>query len=296
MTPRVPLAPQLTTARVLLFAGALALAASCQTPARTASPAFDVVSIKPVADLSMCVSDRFAQPGGRLHATCARGDALIRFAYGISNPNVQLIGVPPWMYGVWYSIDAEPPDGFPDLPPVQNLNQVRLMTQALLADRFKLVLDREVRTIAGYNLTGSGSKLWPADDSHSTATLGAVTMQQMAPGTIYYMGAGVMAHAVRIPTIVDLLTALSGRFVFDRTGLTGVYDFAIGHQHDPPLPPGEPRASENGIVGVGDLPRSNGEPDLTAPEVAALLGLRLSPGRGPVEVFIVKSVQRPSEN
>jgi uncharacterized protein (TIGR03435 family) len=90
--------------------------------------------------------------------------------------------------------------------------------------------------------------------------------------------------------VKDLATVLSdvfGRPVINRTELKGLYDFGLKWTADVPpgpLPPGV------------QLP----PPDPSAPSlVTALqeqLGLKLESSKGPVEVLVIDSVQKPTEN
>jgi uncharacterized protein (TIGR03435 family) len=93
------------------------------------------------------------------------------------------------------------------------------------------------------------------------------------------MGAGVsMADLAR-----NLATP-ADRMVIDRTGLTGSWDLDLKYVTTPPTSdaPGLPRA-----------------PDGDASLFTALqeqLGLRLEPQRAPVEVLVITSIERPTEN
>jgi uncharacterized protein (TIGR03435 family) len=73
------------------------------------------------------------------------------------------------------------------------------------------------------------------------------------------------------------LPGMTGRLVEDKTGLTGVYDFTLHYSASEPPPP------------------DSTEPSLyTALEEQ--LGLKLEPTKGPVQVLVIDSVERPSAN
>ena len=90
----------------------------------------------------------------------------------------------------------------------------------------------------------------------------------------------------------NLATALApqvGRIVIDKTELTGNYDFELTY------------APEALGGGVGAPPLVNGNPvpvDPNAPNLFTALqeqlGLRLQADRGPVEVLVIDSVERPT--
>ena len=93
------------------------------------------------------------------------------------------------------------------------------------------------------------------------------------------MGAGV--------SMSDLARNLAGpadRMVVDKTGLTGSWDFDLTYVFDQPLPnvPGLPP------------PPADGAPLFTA--LQEQLGLKLEPQRAPVDVLVIVSIERPTEN
>ena len=96
-----------------------------------------------------------------------------------------------------------------------------------------------------------------------------------------------LANSVTISDVVRNLSNFVGRFVIDRTGLTGSWDLDLQWTPDPgmlpPLPPNAPPFP---------TPDPNGPSLFTA--VQEQLGLRLDSQRGPVEVLVIDSVEQPS--
>jgi uncharacterized protein (TIGR03435 family) len=84
-----------------------------------------------------------------------------------------------------------------------------------------------------------------------------------------------------------MLSPYDRRMVVDRTGMTGNRDFVLTYTPDQPSGPPPP--------GV-ELPPvdPNGPSLFTA--MQEQLGLKLEPATGPVEVFVIDRVERPSEN
>jgi uncharacterized protein (TIGR03435 family) len=82
-----------------------------------------------------------------------------------------------------------------------------------------------------------------------------------------------------MPAITGFLTSQAGRTVVDKTGLTGFYEVDLTY--------------------APDLPQE-AETDPNIPSLSTALreqmGLRLLPETGPVNTFVVESVQKPSEN
>ena len=98
----------------------------------------------------------------------------------------------------------------------------------------------------------------------------------MTPGRIAFGG-------LPISTFANGLAGQVGRVVVDRTGLEGNWDFELKFTAEPPagLPPGT------------ELPA----PDPNAPSIFTALqeqlGLKLQATKGPVEVFVIDSVEQP---
>jgi uncharacterized protein (TIGR03435 family) len=87
--------------------------------------------------------------------------------------------------------------------------------------------------------------------------------------------------------LATMVTGQMGRMVVDRTGLTGLWDFTLTYAREEPstLPP------------AGDVPTA---PDPGAPSIFTALqdqlGLKLEPTKGPMDVLVIDSVDRPTED
>jgi uncharacterized protein (TIGR03435 family) len=101
-------------------------------------------------------------------------------------------------------------------------------------------------------------------------------------------------HAAAVPfaNFVATLSQILGRTVIDKTDAMGLYDFDLKWTPElgqnigapGPLPPGVPPPSTD----------PSGPSLVTA--LQEQLGLKLESSRGPVEVLVIDSVQKPSEN
>lgn len=194
----------------------------------------------------------------------ARGSAqfLIEYAYGHNGMYVQ--GGPDWIRADRFDVDARQPSD------AQSYATMPAMMQRALADRFKLAVHRETRQTPILLLTVArgGPKLTrsaPTDEADSRGR----------PGEL-------VATRITMAGLASLLSRTIGRMVQDRTGLDGFYNITL-------------RAT-NELQGPDRLGRSPVDPD--APSIGTALeeqlGLKLEPGRGPVEFLIIDRVERPS--
>lgn len=245
----------------------LAMAFAWHVVGQERRPTFDVASVKRSA------GDGFpdAKPrraGSRVSMHNIRVATVVIYAYhlagGAMTTSYQLAGNLQMPDG-WeeYDIDAITPG----LPTDDDL---RLMFQVLLEERFKLKYRWQTRELALYDLTvaKNGPKLRAGDPNHRVAANQRST--QPEPGVSRLAGSGSME---------DLVRALSARLespVRNVTGLTGGwYEFDVPFARDMTVTASAPSL-------------------LTAVEEE--LGLKLKRSKGPVRVLLVERVERPTEN
>jgi hypothetical protein len=134
--------------RALTLATLLALSLDhghCQNLAKT--PAFEVASITPCKPgtpeppMEHAGMVQFTAPGGRFKASATTLKFLLEWAYGIQ-PS-QHSGGPSWIDTDRYDIIAKADGNATD-------DQMKLMIQTLLADRFQLMLHREKKELSVY--------------------------------------------------------------------------------------------------------------------------------------------------
>lgn len=221
-------------------------------------------------------------PGNRFRATNMTLHALVRYAYGARYENVH---GPGWLHATRYDVDANAPGSASEPSP----DTVRLMLRSLLVDRFKLVVSRRAKGTPGFVLTRVGSSLGPSmkastsDCTVERAREGSTSSEaksrcQISAGGDYVSGVGqpvaVLANALRVAT---------GSLVTDKTGLTGLYDFALTWTSG--NLPERPTASK---------PPADGGSIFTA--VREQLGLQLQARESEEEVIVVERIERPSAN
>ncbi len=198
--------------------------------------------------------------GGRLTIVNASVKTLIRNAYGILS--FQLVNEPRWLDSEMFDVSATTGSS-----EEITQEQMRVLLQTLLADRFGLKVHRERRTGTVYALViaPEGAKLVAGD----AATKPGVNTRK-GPGEARMKGTN-----EQVAALASNLGNQLGRFVLDQTGLTGGWDWDLVWDPDP-----GPEATRPSLF--------------TA--VRQQLGLRLEPKQGPMEVLVIDSVGRPSEN
>jgi uncharacterized protein (TIGR03435 family) len=259
------------------------------------------------ANFPLGPGDVYSRNRGLFRANGFSLAAYIEFAYKVT-PNQEeflLSQLPKWVTTERFDIEARA-EGNP------TKDQMRLMIQALLADRFRLAAHFENRQVPVFALIlDRPGELGPqlqkhADESPCPTTSivpspaptaqpqlldarfpatcgGMLAMPPSAPGRL--------RGGARNVTMELIASSLKGggssvdRPVLDRTGLTGKFDFAIEFtpQYGAGLPAG-----------------SNFRPDPTGPTfeqaLKEQLGLKLESQMGPMDFLVIDYIEKPSAN
>jgi len=265
-----------------LTACVVAALLSASIAAQQPKPRFEVASIK--RNESRRMSDALVPrvlPGGRLRAGNASVEQLLWFAYGWKA--YRIVGGPDWARQEQFDITAKAENDAP-------ADQIKLMVQSLLEDRFKLVThveQREMRYQALVRMRPDGP-LGPGlvtIDACSPAILNELRRKfpEKYPSPV---GAGMFSgcSSKGLDSLADLLTFERDAPVIDATGLTGSFHFSFRSQFQPAV--------------IARLGGPNIDPNLPAlsTALAEQLGLKLESRRGPVDVLVIDSVQEPTEN
>jgi uncharacterized protein (TIGR03435 family) len=177
------------------------------------------------------------------------------------------------------------------------------MLQALLEDRFQLMLHRESKELPLYALVvKKEGKLGPGLTESKEGTCTPIDMTKPPPpppepGKPRPVGCGGMmmsprqltASAASISNLVPTLSRILGRTVIDQTGLTGKYDILLQWTPD------ESQAIRPG-PDAPPAPPSDSAPPSIFTALQEQLGLKLESQKGPVDIFIVDRAEKPSEN
>jgi uncharacterized protein (TIGR03435 family) len=237
---------------------------------------FDVATIKP--------SDKPAG-GASMHTrrdSMISGGVLRRLIlFGYDLRDFQVTGGPDWVNTQVWEIKAtfdppEPEEGTLDeagRKAVQLREQQRV--QSLLADRFHFKCHFTTKELPIYELvpTKSGAKL--------TATTASDEKRHSISSNGNGRKTDLVATGVTLDELIGhLLSNEVGRTVVDKTGLTGSYDITLTW-----MP---------AMASAADTDAASGPTIFTALEEQ--LGLKLMPAKGPVQVLVIDSVEKPSEN
>jgi len=289
---------------------------------------FEVASVKP-ADLPtggfISLGPRTG-PGtsdpSRVNYRLATLKGLLMTAYDVKT--YQVIG-PSWL-------DTERFDIVATVPPGATKEQVNIMLQNLLADRFKVTLHHETKELPLFELTvgKNGSKLKPfvADPSAPAPIqpggpppgplgppqIGKDGFPALSPGGMVVM---MMPGRQRIKaskqTVSQLANSLSnqlGRTVVDKTGLIGEFDYTLEFSSEglsgsgpfggglgglpPPPPPGPPGGA---AVPTPPGPTDNAEAPTLISAIQDQLGLKLEQKKGPLDLLVIDRAEKvPTAN
>lgn len=229
-------------------------------------------------------------PGGRFRSAAVPLQILIAFAYNLPlmPQSWKISGGPDWVFSEagLYDIEATAPQGLipPGLPVNVRDERMRAMLQSLLTDRFHLRLRRETKELPIYALTvaARGPKLQESKIQEDSCKEGAIC-HQLRGG----LGRGIDGTAVSLSDIAAFVSNWTDRPVLDRTGVQTLFD--VKTEGWAPMRTRPPR-----MDGLSDPEGQTVSPTLF--EIFEKLGLSLQQGKGPVEMFLIESVERPTEN
>jgi len=195
---------------------------------------------------------------------------MISLMYRI--PMRQILNAPKW-------VDDDPYDLAAKADKKYNLDDLHIMYQNLLADRFHLKFHIETKEANAYVLT--------IDKGGSKMKVNTSPQDYNIP--ISFSGVGAM-KGVRVPMAYfcyNLGQLFQGdeRPVVDQTGLTGFYDFNLSW-----LPDNIPQNFRD------TLPQDVLDRPSIFVALKDQLGLKLTAQKGPVQYFVIDHVDRPTEN
>jgi uncharacterized protein (TIGR03435 family) len=193
---------------------------------------------------------------------------ILTRAYGV--PTFQVSG-PAWLSEEKYEIVA-------NVPPGSTKDDLSLMLQNLLAERFQLKLHHETRERTWYQLLVAKDGLKIKESQNVRRLPDGQVVQKMSTGAVF--GAShandqprLVATSASMALVANVLQERLGTFVKDETGVTGYYDFTVEF-----------------VSGAGDASTQSSAPDLFS--ALGDLGLKLQKVTGPMDFLVVDSVLR----
>lgn len=224
-----------------------------------AQPAFEVASVKP----NPAGGNRVEVTPGRVTITSATIATCIKWAYGLRDRQISGAtgAVSDLLTSERYDIVAKSAGVVPE-------DQLKLMLQTLLAERFQLTFHKQSKEMQVYALLvdKNGPKFHESQ--------GEGESQQQLKGKLTRQW-----KWTTMPQFANTLSDAMQAPVNDQTGLTAKYDLALD------LTP--------------YLPSTDERPDIAGMMVTAIreqLGLKMEARRSPVEVMIVERLEKPSAN
>jgi uncharacterized protein (TIGR03435 family) len=195
--------------------------------------------------------------------------AAIRWAYHVFN--FQVSG-PEWMGFERFDIVAKSAGPVPE-------DQLRLMAQTLLADRFQLKLHRVTKEMAAYVLS-VGKNGIKFKESATDGEFNVQPDQRRMTLTV---------QRIQGTQFVEMLSGVLRAPVIDQTGLKGKYDITIdGAKYMDQLS----KHSESGVA-----PDPMGPAALVIIAIEDELGLKVESRKAPVDLLIVDHAEKvPTEN
>ena len=185
---------------------------------------------------------------------------IVDAAFGIGEDrDAYLLAGPGWMVAERYDVAAR-------FPATTSADQVRLMLQALLKERFGMKFHRETRDVPAYVLVvgKSGLKARPAAE-------GSAPGFNRRPGHLE-------TRSATMAVLADKLSQQSDRPVVDKTAVPGSYEFTLDWTPD--------ELQSDGQAG----------PSLFT-AIEEQLGLKLEARKEPMEVVVVDYAEKiPSGN
>ena len=292
-----------TAAWVVLVAPvafSLARAAQSQTAPQTQAPqqapaaddpkfapfVFDIVSIKPHKDDPNATSKWMGiqnEPDG---ATMREIPAIFIISQAFGTIHFKLSGAPDWASRDKYDIDAkmEPDvaDALNKLSPEDQKLARKHMMLVLARDYLKASVHMDVTEVSIYELVvaKNGPKVTEVTDPAIPS--GGLRVRGSKTGTTWE------GHATPIANMMGQLSYAAGRPVYDKTGLTGRYDFTMTYMQEN-LSAAPPSAD-------GGAPPP---PDTAPPLARALeeqLGLKLVSAKGNMDVIVIDHIEKPLGN
>ena len=228
----------------------------------------------------------------------AYGRSGSRYTFPL-RPN-QIEGAPGWANSKKFDVDARVEETLATelrQHPDQIGDQMRLMLQSMLADRFKLKVSHATKDLPIYALVTAkgGAKFLHATSSFPDPMAPGYDPNQARQAITCQVG---WACAKAYNSMLEMAGGLSvspeiDRPVMDQTGLTGTYflEYSFEHRHRPAMAVITP----DGRQSIPDAAPTPAGPTLRD-ALEKQLGLKLEPSKGAVDTIVIDHIEMPTEN
>ena len=276
---------------ITLIVGVTSSTAFTQAPAGVATRrTFEVVSVRPNHSGDGRVS--FGGTPGRYEIVNAPLRTIVRVAHQVQD--YQIVEAPDWIATERFDILATTPA----VVPAERAEMLR----SLLADRFGLRTRVERRDMPIFEmvLTQSVGRLGPSARA-TTVNCAALAVARSggAPPPAPPVGVRpdrplcglmlrpgiLMAGAMTMGEFAQALAPHVNRFVLDRTGMTGFFDFDVQFAPEQMMPP---------PPGAPPLPPVDPQAPSLFTALQEQLGVRLNATRAPIDVLVIDVISRPT--
>jgi uncharacterized protein (TIGR03435 family) len=263
---------------MLFIAVSLAAIAFCTAQSQSGDQdplTFEVASVKPSLPGRGGII-RMMPGNQRYHGEGMPLRVMMTVAYTVTDR--QIAGGPAWMNTDRYDIEAK-------AARPRTADELHIMLQHLLQERFQLKLRRETREESAYLLTVAkgGPKLPvhdPEDKDYPPIGGNNVTAND---GTVC---PGILGRNITMDYFAFFLSRVMDRTVVDRTALPARYDVALQFVPEARLRNGDGAGGPQLTPGCSDIQTA----------LPRQLGLRLDSGKGPVQYLVVEHAEKPTEN
>lgn len=259
-------------------------------PAVAQSQAFATITIKPVRSADPRIARVQVLPNGDLIASAVPVITLLSYAYDVPvNPSPRLSPLPDWTVRERYDIEVKAPANAipPSLQDSEVRSRIQQMIRRLLADRFRLVIRAENKTMSVYALTvaSCGPKLQKSAITEKDCTFD--TDPEGCHSFVAGFGHPLNAKAIDMDDLAHYIGNWTDSPVVNRTALSGL--FAVNTEGWAPmrLPPPPPNATP-------DVNHFAGLPTIFT--VLGKLGLELKRQEDILPVYTVERIERPAAN
>ena len=259
-------------------------------------PSYEVTTIKPSDP-----AKPYAGTNMRRYISSAYGVPIPWGVPGAEFSGSQVVGGPAWIDGDKYDIVGKAPDelraALEKMSVEKSAAQTRMMQQSLLADRFHLKVHFGTREMPIFELVPAkgGLKIKPAEPPPVEGSEMPLKPGELAPGSaglaVRLNGVSTLnARATSMELFANALRGQSpdvgGRPIVDMTGFQGTFDVKDFRFFGVVPPQG------------GGATGTNSDPDMPSlfQALEEKLGLKLIPARAQVEVVVIDSIERPSQN